>query len=366
MKEKKKKAPSRRNDVIRCPKCGEDYSITYKRCPFCEERPGRLGVAGSSSSHPIQLLMTILSFAVIITALFIVFKYVSPMILGHQIPGASTSADTSQSGDVSGDSSADPSLGDPSVPVNSLSLSRTDVTLAADERYHFTVTVDPETALVTWTSSDDSILTVDEKGTITNVNTGDKKVKVTVTATAGDKSAECTVYCNGNSTKPADNNNTDGNNTSGGNTTTPDNNTSGGNTMVNDVAFTADSHLLATAGANGCSTVFDLEKGQILRVLEPIRNQAQLGRVRFNRNGDLLMMLNTPLTEAWIYSVQDGTELYHLYTDGIAADFGFDTDTGNGVILRTDGSARIATVFRDPDTLLSYAALLDQPAATVD
>ena len=60
MKEKKKKAPSRRNDVVRCPKCGEDYSITYKRCPFCEERPGRLGVAGSSNSHPIQLLMTIL------------------------------------------------------------------------------------------------------------------------------------------------------------------------------------------------------------------------------------------------------------------------------------------------------------------
>ena len=31
-----KQSPSRRNDVIRCENCGEDYSITYKRCPFCD------------------------------------------------------------------------------------------------------------------------------------------------------------------------------------------------------------------------------------------------------------------------------------------------------------------------------------------
>ena len=36
-----KQAPPRRNEVIRCENCGEDYSVTYKRCPFCDERPGR-------------------------------------------------------------------------------------------------------------------------------------------------------------------------------------------------------------------------------------------------------------------------------------------------------------------------------------
>ena len=36
----------RRNDVIRCDKCGEYYAITYKRCPFCDERPGRGGGSG--------------------------------------------------------------------------------------------------------------------------------------------------------------------------------------------------------------------------------------------------------------------------------------------------------------------------------
>lgn len=37
----RKRQPLIRNDVIRCEKCGEDYSVTYKRCPFCDERPGR-------------------------------------------------------------------------------------------------------------------------------------------------------------------------------------------------------------------------------------------------------------------------------------------------------------------------------------
>lgn len=41
-----KKAPPRRNtDVIRCENCGEEYSTTYKRCPFCDERPGGQGRA---------------------------------------------------------------------------------------------------------------------------------------------------------------------------------------------------------------------------------------------------------------------------------------------------------------------------------
>ena len=39
-------APPRRNtDVIRCENCGEEYSTTYKRCPFCDERPGGQGRA---------------------------------------------------------------------------------------------------------------------------------------------------------------------------------------------------------------------------------------------------------------------------------------------------------------------------------
>ena len=35
MDEKRPKV--RRNDVIHCENCGEDYASTYKRCPFCDE-----------------------------------------------------------------------------------------------------------------------------------------------------------------------------------------------------------------------------------------------------------------------------------------------------------------------------------------
>ena len=44
-----KQEPIRRTDVVRCETCGEDYSITYKRCPFCDERPGRSPRAGTGA-----------------------------------------------------------------------------------------------------------------------------------------------------------------------------------------------------------------------------------------------------------------------------------------------------------------------------
>lgn len=34
-------AKHRENETVRCRYCGEHYSVTYKRCPFCNERPQR-------------------------------------------------------------------------------------------------------------------------------------------------------------------------------------------------------------------------------------------------------------------------------------------------------------------------------------
>lgn len=36
-----KKTPGPHNELIHCDACGEDFSITYKRCPFCGEKGGR-------------------------------------------------------------------------------------------------------------------------------------------------------------------------------------------------------------------------------------------------------------------------------------------------------------------------------------
>ena len=77
--------PTRRNDVIRCEQCGEDYSVTYKCCPFCDERPGRprAGTAGrrvAGGANPLQVIGLVISLALIIAALFIVFTTLSPLL----------------------------------------------------------------------------------------------------------------------------------------------------------------------------------------------------------------------------------------------------------------------------------------------
>lgn len=211
-----KQTPPRRSDVVRCENCGEDYSITYKRCPFCDQRPGRTGIGGrrmddsrmgQGTVHPVQVVGLVISMVIIIAALFIVFKYVGPLIFTNKSPNSS-SVSTSQSGSQSAVGSASSQEGGdvssggdisepvPQVTVTSLTLNKSDITLTANEVFPFVATVSPADAPVTWTSSDESILKVEQDGTATNVNTTGSKVKVTVTAAAGDKIAECTVYCN--------------------------------------------------------------------------------------------------------------------------------------------------------------------------
>ena len=130
----RKRQPLIRNDVIRCEKCGEDYSVTYKRCPFCDERPGRPGV-GHSGRHPVQLVGLVISLAIIAAAVFIVFTYVSPLIF-HNQGGTNPGGTSSSQGDTSLtpiDGSASSAQEEPTVPVNSITLSRTAFTLQANE-----------------------------------------------------------------------------------------------------------------------------------------------------------------------------------------------------------------------------------------
>ncbi len=220
--ETEKQSSHCRIDVIRCENCGEDYSVTYKRCPFCDERPGRGGiggrrVAGSRGGdyrgpvHPVQVVGLVISLVLIIAALFIVFKYVGPLLFGGK-PGGSSSAGTSQSQSQSGSGSdgqsgsassgagsgsTQPGTDTPQVSVTSIQLSRTDITLSANEEYQIIATIAPADAgaEVVWTSSDPSVLTVDENGIVKNINSTSSLVKTTVTAAAGDQRAECIIYC---------------------------------------------------------------------------------------------------------------------------------------------------------------------------
>ncbi len=221
-------APVRRTDVIRCEKCGEDYSVTYKRCPFCDERPSRGGVTGRRVANtrgggyggpinPIQIAGLVVSLILIIVALFIIFTKIGPLLRPGGGPGSSSSAvqstpgsqsqggSTSQpaastpasSGDVSQPASSTPEPGPSSTLVEAISLSKQDFTLPAGESYSLTAALSPSgvTETITWSSSDTSVATVDENGKVTNVNASGAKKTVTITASCGGQSAECLVRC---------------------------------------------------------------------------------------------------------------------------------------------------------------------------
>ena len=78
------------------------------------------------------------------------------------------------------------------IPVASVSLNKTSLSLTKGQSETLTATVSPSDATdktVTWSSSNTSVATVDQNGKVTAVGGG----SATITAKAGDKQATCTV-----------------------------------------------------------------------------------------------------------------------------------------------------------------------------
>lgn len=198
-----RQTPPRRTDVIRCEKCGEDYNISYKRCPFCDERRGRRVTRGggytSRSVNPIQIAGLIISLVLIASALFIVVRFLGAPIFGNKNRPANSGSDASstQSSQSSTGTPAGPST--PELSVQSIVLNNTDFPLDNAATYQLTANLLPAGAEgeVTWSSSDTTIAVVDSAGLVTNVNTGSKDVVVTITAVCGDVTTSTTVTCKG-------------------------------------------------------------------------------------------------------------------------------------------------------------------------
>lgn len=197
----------RRVDVIRCENCGEDYSITYKRCPFCDERPGRGSFSGKRVANtrgggygrpvnPIQIAGLVVSLALIVAALFIVFRFVGAPLFGGKKPPVSSQGSSQSTGQ---NSSQPGGSSNPVTPpeVQSITLNNADVPLEHGGTYQFTANLLPAgaTGQVTWSVSDSTVATVDATGLVTNINAGTSDVKITVTAACGDLSAQTSVTC---------------------------------------------------------------------------------------------------------------------------------------------------------------------------
>ena len=283
--EPERTAPPRRNDVVRCENCEEDYSTTYKRCPFCDERPGRSAIGRSSSGsqrgqvHPIQVIGLVVSLILIIAALFIVFKYMGPLLFGSSSSGDSSSAiSSSQSSgsDVSLPSASQPagSTGDssvdvpPAIIVSAISLSKQDITLQYQEDFQFIAAVSPAEAQdqIVWTSSHPDILTVDQDGIVKNINGGSETVQATITASCGDRYAECIVRCKGGGTAPST-----GTSTPSTGTTTPSGSAVAPNTRATVTGAGNGLNIRSGPGSNH-NVIASASNGAEVTILEDLRN----------------------------------------------------------------------------------------------
>lgn len=202
-------APNNREEMIYCERCGEDYSATYRRCPFCDERPGRrIDERGYSARSPLQLAVLIGSLVLILAAAFIVFSKVAPLLTNQDPAPPNDNPGVEDPVTPDSPSTQLPEVVEPSnpdaVPANAIVLSREDMTLAPGETFEILATVAPAdtTDTVVWSCDKPDVLTVNQDGSVTNKNATGEKVVVTVTATAGGVSAECIVRCNSSAVPP--------------------------------------------------------------------------------------------------------------------------------------------------------------------
>lgn len=260
--------PGSRPGLIHCEHCGEEYSASYRRCPFCDEYdeyedvreparrtpPPRSGGGkrlakskrrggGYTRVSPVRVIAYIISLAVILFALWIVVAKIMPLVKAGNVTGpdeisqSDVSASPSVSApeespeispDVSPDVSpetsepaADPTPDTQTSPVvsaapsgaNGLSLSKSEFSFTAKypDPVTLKVTFVPAgtTDTVTWSSSNTNVVTVDANG---KVSPGAQKGSATVTATLPNGvSQSCTVH-----------NQVGGSSSSGGTTTTAD------------------------------------------------------------------------------------------------------------------------------------------------
>ena len=191
-----------RGEMVYCERCGEDYSATYRRCPFCDERPGRrIDDYGYTARSPLRLVVLIGSLVLILAAAFIVFSKVAPL-LGSKNPDPGVEAPGVEEPMTPEETPVIPEVVKPAnpdaVPANAVVLSRTDMTLAPGEKFSILATVSPAdtTDTLVWSCDKPDILTVNQDGSVVNNNATGEKVTVTVTATAGGVTAECIVRCN--------------------------------------------------------------------------------------------------------------------------------------------------------------------------
>ena len=161
--------------LLKCPKCGEMFSDTYKTCPFCQEdeelhsgKPVKTGgrrVGGAKARPKV-------GGGVVVACLVLVLGLVACTIFGSQFTELFTGSKTD-------------------TPVRALTLSQRNADLTVGSTVKLTAS-GGESA-VSFSSSNEAVATVSADGTVKAVGEG----SAVVTAKAGDLTASCSVAVKG-------------------------------------------------------------------------------------------------------------------------------------------------------------------------
>ena len=203
-------------DKVTCKRCGEEYSSTYHKCPFCQEtaaeRRGKpIYRRGKRLSKKQRMagaggVMKLVAAAVALCVVLLIFfgddlaqlmgirdgdkepagehtEHVDPSE-GQQ--GGDPIAPDGDGGEISGTETPDGG----EVETKPLSLSQSAITIPAGETAR--IVAEGGSGEIVWTTSNDKIATVKD-GSVTGVAGG----TVTITATAGGESVTCTVTVTG-------------------------------------------------------------------------------------------------------------------------------------------------------------------------
>ena len=200
--------------LIKCPKCGEMFSDSYKTCPFCEEdeayysgkvrkHKGRRAAESSRRKTP-SILGPVAIIVLVLLAALVVW-----LIFGDQIKNAITGEKPPITDVNKPDDSANKP--DDTVVTPTISLNRTVLVLTVGDKDSLKVSGTEDT--VEWSSSAPTVASVTSAGEVTALTKGN----AVITATVNGESVTCTVTVKDESDTP-DNNTTTPD--------TPDDNTS--------------------------------------------------------------------------------------------------------------------------------------------
>lgn len=189
-----------------CPNCGEEYSDTYRTCPFCEEEkairqghpPHRQGgkrlekqrAKGSGGAGGVLLLLTVVIIAGALAYVFFGDRIADTMGIRSDPAELGFTTD-----DEPTENTEDTTSPTDTQPVSALVMSQSAMTLAVGETALLTATgVEGDVA---WSTSDEQIAVVD--GGAVTAKAGGTAV---ITAAVGTETAVCSVEVEGDPPAP--------------------------------------------------------------------------------------------------------------------------------------------------------------------